>query len=348
MAAWAQSWQRRMTAMTRRAVKTALKTAAKTVAKTAAKTAAKRAVKTAGRTRASGEGAWLPGLAISPSGVRGYRLYRPPGLTAAEHLPLLVMLHGCGQSAGDLAASTRMNLLADRERCWVLYPEQDRLVNLQGCWSWFETASGRADAEIAVLMSAIDQVCLRHPIDAERVAVAGLSAGASMAALMALKHPTRFRAVVMHSGIAPGLATSSASALSAMQGRRRAHALETLALLPPLLVIQGAADPVVAPSNGVVAARLWAESLGAVGAPPRKVQRGKRYPMTVTDFTQDQRVRVSQVEIAQLGHAWSGGAAAQAFSDPKGPDASRLLWAFVARQFKAVVRQRAEPVRRAA
>jgi len=352
MAGWAQAWQRRMTAMTRRAVKAAVsKTVKKAVKKTvrqAVKQAVKTTVRKAAPVRASGAGAWLPGVAMGPSGVRAYRLYRPPGLTASERLPLLVMLHGCGQSASALAASTRMNQLADRERCWVLYPEQDRLANPQGCWQWFESASGRADAEIALLLSAIEQVCLRHPIDADRVAVAGLSAGASMAMLMALKHPTRFQAVVMHSGIAPGLAASRASALSAMQGRRRAQALDKSALLPPLLVIQGAADPVVAPRNGGVAAQLWADAVGAVARTPRTVQRGKRYPMTVTDYMQSKRARVSLVEIAQLGHAWSGGAAGQAFSDAKGPDASRLLWAFVARQFKAVVRQRTDLARRAA
>ena len=270
MADWSLAWQRRMKAMTRRVVKKAVNSAVKR----AVGKAVKQAVKPVVRARASGAGAWLHGVALGHHGVRTYRLYRPPGLTAAERLPLLVMLHGCGQTASDFAASTRMNQLADRERCWVLYPEQDRLVNLQGCWSWFEAASGRADAEIALLMNAIEQVCLRHLIDPDRVAVAGLSAGASMAALMALKHPTRFQAVVMHSGVAPGLAASRGSALAAMQGRRRAPALATSALLPPLLVIQGAADPVVAPSNGVVAASLWADALGAVAGLPRTVKRG--------------------------------------------------------------------------
>ena len=282
MGSWAQIWQRHMKAVTRRVVKSAVNGAVKQTVKSAVglvvgqtvKRTVKQAVKKTRLSRASGTGAWLPGVAIGPGGVRAYRLYRPPGLTPSERLPLLVMLHGCGQSSSDFAASTRMNQLADRERCWVLYPEQDRLANPQGCWQWFESASGRADAEIEVLMSAIEQACLRHPIDADRVAVAGLSAGASMAALMARKHPTRFKAVVMHSGIAPGLAISRTSALPAMRGHRRAQAWEQTGLLPPLLVIHGAADPVVAPGNGVVAARLWADALGAVASASRKVQRG--------------------------------------------------------------------------
>jgi hypothetical protein len=29
----------------------------------------------------------------------------------------------------------------------VLYPEQDRLSNLQNCWNWYDTRSGRAQRE---------------------------------------------------------------------------------------------------------------------------------------------------------------------------------------------------------
>ena len=55
-------------------------------------------------------------------------------------------------------------------------------------------------------MRAIDQVCLLYRVDRARIAVAGLSAGASMAALLVTRHPGRFRAVMMHSGIPPGTA----------------------------------------------------------------------------------------------------------------------------------------------
>jgi len=39
------------------------------------------------------------------------------------------------------------------------------------------------------------------------------------------------------------------------------------------------------------------------------------------------------VEVGRLGHAWSGGAARQPYSDGQGPDASRMVWAFASRQF---------------
>lgn len=287
-----------------------------------------------------GDGDWLAGVAMGAGGARHFRVYRPPGLRLDERVPLLVMLHGCGQDARSFATSTRMNRIAARERFVVLYPEQSRLANAQGCWNWFDTDSGRAYREAALIMKAIDQVCLLYPVDRARVAVAGLSAGASMAALLATRHPDRFRAVVMHSGIPPGTAHSTASAIGAMHGRRATvlpAAAGPISIAarsspwPPLLVIHGAADAVVSFSNARSAVRVWAEAAGAAAAPARSVQRGKRYAMAVTDFRRGASTAARLVEIDRLGHAWSGGAAAQPYSDGQGPDASRLAWAFIAK-----------------
>jgi poly(hydroxyalkanoate) depolymerase family esterase len=286
-----------------------------------------------------GAGDWIKGLVMGPAGARHFKLFRPTGLLPGERLPLLVMLHGCGQDAKRFAQSTRMNRVAERERFLVLYPEQDRLANLQGCWNWFDTDSGRAYGEAGLILQAIDQVCLMHPADRARVAIAGLSSGASMAALLATRYPTRFRAVVMHSGIAPGTAHSGLSALGAMQGRRspRARAIASALLAPqrpPLMVIQGQADAVVVASNGEAAARQWALAAGAQAHGARRLQRGSRYAATVTDFKRQRDTFATLVEVDRLGHAWSGGSASQPFSDAKGPDASRMVWSFAARQFR--------------
>ena len=199
---------------------------------------------------------------------------------------------------------------------------------------------GRAFGEAALIMQAVDQVCLLHPVDKARVAVAGLSAGASMAALLVTRYPGRFQAVVMHSGIPPGTAHSTLSALGAMHGHRTTKPLATSpdtmdAHWPPLLVIHGDADPVVSIRNGEAAAQVWAEAAGAKAGPARSVRRGLRYPMSVIDFKRKGSVVATLATVNGLGHAWSGGAASQAFSDGRGPDASRMAWAFAARQLRA-------------
>ncbi|ATE61535.1 extracellular catalytic domain type 1 short-chain-length polyhydroxyalkanoate depolymerase [Thauera sinica] len=279
-----------------------------------------------------GPGDWITGQAIGAGGARRYFLFRPPGVSNAERLPLMVMLHGCGQTAASFARSTRMNRLAVQGRFLVLYPEQDRRVNPQGCWDWYGTVTRQAHAEASTLMAAVDQVCLLYPVDRTAVAVAGLSAGAGMAALLGTLHPERFRAVVMHSGVAPGAAHSAVSALAAMGGRREPELPAAAQSLPPLLVIQGDRDRVVAPANGIAAAQSWAAAAGAAAAEPRALRRGKRHPAMVTDFKLKKRLVASLCLVEGLGHAWSGGDARQPFSDARGPDASKMAWAFVARQ----------------
>jgi len=285
----------------------------------------------------AGAGQWLSGVAVGAAGVRRWWLYRPPDAKFGERMPLMVMLHGCRQNANLFATSTRMNAIAARERFLVLYPEQDRAANAQGCWNWFDTSSGRAQGEAASIMSAIEQVCVLYSADRDRIAVAGLSAGASMAALLAIRQPQRFKAVIMHSGIPPGTAHSTLSAMSAMHGGRSTRPLPpqpALAGLPPLLVIHGREDSVVAPGNGQAAVHVWAEAAGARGTAQRTVQRGARYAAQVTDFKRRGSTAATLVEVATLGHAWSGGAAGQAYSDGQGPDASRMAWRFARRQFE--------------
>ena len=281
---------------------------------------------------------WTSGIAVGLAGPRRYRLYKPPGLRRNETLPLLIMLHGCGQDAEALAASSRMNQIAARARFFVLYPEQDRLANLQGCWNWYDTRSGRAQAEENSINAAIEKICLTQAVDRNRIALAGMSAGAGMAVLLATHHPERFKAIAMHSGIAPGVAHSSASAIKAMFGQSAMPSplppIAPDAQLPALLVIHGAADHIVAPSNGAEAAQRWGERVAAKAGKPRTVQRGTRYAATITDYRSQGRLITTLCEISRLGHAWSGGAAGHPYSDAKGPDASRMIWAFVAKQFQ--------------
>jgi hypothetical protein len=104
---------------------------------------------------------------------------------------------------------------------------------------------------------------------------------------------------------------------------------------PALLVIHGDADTTVSPNNAGACALIWADAAGARSGEPRMVRRGKRYAMSVADFKRDRRTVATLVLVAGLGHAWSGGAPGQPYSDARGPDASRMAWAFAVRQFRA-------------
>ena len=343
-----RSFQRTLNAMARTAMRVGAKTVKQALRKppAIAKVSAPAkpgalpklpASKKASSAKASAAGQWSASSASGVAGARRYRLYKPPGVQRGERLPLLVMLHGCLQGAQDLADVSQMNHLAARERFFVLYPEQDRLSNAQRCWNWYETRSGRAQIEADAINATVDQVCLKQAIDPARMALAGMSAGASMATLLVTRHPARFQAVAMHSGIGPGVAYSSATAFGAMRGHKHASlpltALPEGQHLPALLVIQGSSDTTVAPGNGLEAARQWADTEGAKPGVARTVQRGVRYAATITDFKAGRRLVSTLCEVKGLGHAWSGGASGCNYSDPKGPDASRMIWSFVKKQF---------------
>jgi poly(hydroxyalkanoate) depolymerase family esterase len=321
---WARSFQRSVASLTKSALKQGPLTAALVPW-----------VPTAPAPTRSGR--WINGVALEATGARRYYLFRPARLALGERLPLVVMLHGCGQDAKGFAQSAQMNSIATRERFLVLYPEQDRLANAQRCWNWFETRSGRAQTDMRLVLQAIDQACLLYGADRHRVAVMGLSAGASLAGLLVSEHPDRFKAAVMHSGVAPNAAHSSRTAWSAMQGRRSAVSPEVGEgrELPPVMVIQGGSDRVVAAINGRRCAEYWAEAKGALEAKPRTVQRGKRYPMTVTPFKVGSREEVTLLEIPALGHAWSGGTRNRQYSDHRGPNVSSMAWTFVSKRLQA-------------
>ncbi|RYF83576.1 MAG: PHB depolymerase family esterase [Comamonadaceae bacterium] len=330
----ASIYQRQMKAFTRAATQAATRSTKQ----------AGDAVRKATRTQVSGPppgpGDWLQGLAMGPGGARRFYVYRAPGLraTAGQRLPLLVMLHGCGQDARDFAIGTRMNRVAARLGFLVLYAEQDRVANAQGCWNWFATRSGRAQAEARTLLSAVDQACQLYGTDPSRVAVAGLSAGAGMAALLASEWPARFVAVAVHSGVGPGAASSTATALQAMQGRRAPHlpaALPAGPFLPPLLVVQGDRDRTVDARNAQALCEAWAQASGARPQVALPSQRGQRLPTLRQDWRLGRRVQVRSITVQGLGHAWSGGAVRGSYTEPKGPDASALVGAFVGAAFKA-------------
>jgi poly(hydroxyalkanoate) depolymerase family esterase len=279
----------------------------------------------------------LPEMTRGIEGGRRYQLFRPPPTQHGAREPaLVVMLHGCDQDAQSFAASTRMNRLARAQGFMVLYPEQERSANVYGCWSWFAIRTGKAQREAASVLNVVNKVCALHQVNPQRVVVAGMSAGGSMAALLALRYPSSFSAVVMHSGVAPGLATSTASALAAMAGRAtglRPALVCNAGTVPVLLVIQGTTDSVVVSANGTLAAERWAAIAHAKAGKPRIVQNGARYPVQITNWTVEGRTVATLMGVQGLGHAWSGGPASLAYTDPAGPDASRMVWAFAQRVF---------------
>jgi poly(hydroxyalkanoate) depolymerase family esterase len=275
-----------------------------------------------------------------------YGLYLPAG-KPVKHAPLVVMLHGCQQSIDEFAEGTRMNLLADRYGFAVVYPEQSKHAHAHRCWHWYDDTERAGRAEARAVVSLVDALVDAHGFDRERVYVAGLSAGAGLASLLALHFPEHFAAVALHSGPAFGEAHSGITAMDVM---RRGARQEPVALVDaiadvtaypgmPAIILQGEADRVVAPVNAEQLTEQFLRLNGIVDAQGLRrvgdVKEDHKATVTTRDYTRGGRRVVRLCRVQGLGHAWSGGDDAIPFHSSKGPDASSLLWDFFRYQRRA-------------
>lgn len=261
-------------------------------------------------------------------------------------MPLLVMLHGCGQDARGFAEGSRMNELANAHRFIVLYPEQSRSAHPLGCWRWFDPDTLDGAGEALLLARLISDVAARYPVDRARVYLAGISAGGAMTSILAMRYGATFAACAIVSGLMYKAADSVARALRAMRGESltlphdgAAHVLNGQSghlSFVPALVIHGDRDSAVHPRNAhqiVEQFRTFAELSGELSDPlveaaELRVVNGGR-PYRQRDYLQKDRTLLRQIIVEGLGHAWSGGNDRYQFNDATGPDASRLIWEFV-------------------
>lgn len=291
--------------------------------------------------QALGHGRWETQQAFTdPLGRRlSFARYTPAHSTGAG-LPLVVMLHGCRQTAEALALGTRMNALADRAGFMVLYPQQGITHNAHRCWRWFtpDAEHGLADAD--AIAALIRSEVLRLGLNPERVYIAGMSAGASMAAMVALRHPGLISAAALHSGAVLGDAHSAMSGLSVMRRGTLKEPVKLLGnvvtsmefrLFVPVIILQGLRDKVVSPRNATQLAAQFREVNGLMDtdvAREREIGAGTKYAYRRTDISRGTKTLLRLCAIEQLEHAWSGGDDTVKFHSRHGPDGCALIWRF--------------------
>ena len=278
------------------------------------------------------------------AGTRPYKLYVPSGYTG-QALPLVVMLHGCTQDPNDFAAGTRMNVLAERELFFVVYPQQPCSANPSNCWNWFQARDQqRGHGEPSIIAGLTQEIIRAYHLNTRRVYVVGLSAGGAMAAILGITYPDLYAAIGVHSGLAYGTAHDLPSAHAAMQhggstAARRVVGTPRGPQVPRAIVFHGDQDRTVHPCNGDQIVAQW-RALYAEADTPETVRDDLRvrvsfgqvadgHPYTCSSYHDTSgHLVVEGWRIHGAGHGWSGGSPYGSFTNPKGPNASQQMLRF--------------------
>lgn len=135
----------------------------------------------------------------NPGNLRMYS-YVPPGVSGP--VSLVVVLHGCTQTAASYAAATGWNKLADKHKFILLYPEQKKENNVALCFNWFDSLYQKKDMlQVLSIKQMVDYMKSNYTIDTTNIFITGLSAGGAMSNIMLANYPETFKKGAVMSGI---------------------------------------------------------------------------------------------------------------------------------------------------
>ncbi|SOC39967.1 poly(hydroxyalkanoate) depolymerase family esterase [Rhizobium subbaraonis] len=265
----------------------------------------------AGVRRRRGDGPGLSearGFGSNPGNLRMFE-YVPEALPAEA--PLVVVLHGCRQTAESYDRAAGWASLAHEQGFCVLYPEQKDANNPRRCFNWFRPSEVTRDrGELASIRQMIDHLSTRAGCDPARIYITGLSAGGAMTAAMLANYPELFAGGAIFAGLPFGAARDARRALAAMErvpgrdarewGELVRAAAPAQGRLPPVSIWHGTADRTVSISNAEALVDQWLDvhglepgSFSESRAKGRRIRRWR-------DATG--RSRVTYHRIAGLGH----------------------------------------------
>ena len=218
---------------------------------------------------------------------------------------LVVVLHGCTQTAASYDYGAGWSTLAERYGFALLLPEQQRANNPKTCFNWFcpdDTRRGRGEA--ASIRQMVETMILDQGIDRRRVFVTGLSAGGAMTSVMLAAYPEVFAAGAIIAGLPYGAAANVAEAYESMfQGVSRPasewgdlvrQASRYKGPWPRVSVWHGDADPTVKPVNAAEIVKQWTDVHGLdsvaplsemVDGYPRQVWRNRAGDIAIESYT---------------------------------------------------------------
>jgi poly(hydroxyalkanoate) depolymerase family esterase len=250
----------------------------------------------------------LRAFGSNPGALKAW-IYVPSSYVAGG--ALVVVLHGCTQTASGYDHGTGWSRLADEQGFMLLFPEQQRSNNPNLCFNWFspEDAS-RGSGEALSIRQMINAVQMQHGTDPSRIYVTGLSAGGAMAAVMLATYPDIFAGGAVIAGLPYGTARTVPEAFDRMRG----HGSPSNAVLtdlvrsasghrgpwPTLSVWHGTADSTVDDGNAAALVEQWRRLHGAKEQPSAE-ELVDGYPRRTWQDSGGKLV-IEEYRITGLGH----------------------------------------------
>ncbi len=181
---------------------------------------------------------------------------------------LVVVLHGCGQSAAGYDVGSGWSTLAKHYGFALLLPEQQPSNNANTCFNWFNPEDiARERGEACSIRQMIARMVADYGIDPRRIFITGLSAGGAMTSVMLATYPELFAAGAVIAGLPFGVASNVREALTGMQSSRKRSPEQLGDLVrkasnhkgqwPKLSVWHGSADRTVHPGNADEIVKQW-------------------------------------------------------------------------------------------
>lgn len=192
-----------------------------------------------------------------------------PDSTTTAKKPLLIILHGCGQSAEDIAELGGWNKLASLHNFMIVYPQQKIANNPNLCFNWFNKWDTDKDqGEVASIREMIRYAVKNLQADSTQIFTAGFSAGGAMSASLLATYPDVFKAGAVFAGGPYQLALTAKEGAKAMLGNINLSKEELkkrvmnqhpngVSSFPKLIVVQGLKDNVVDPKNAYLLVNQW-------------------------------------------------------------------------------------------
>lgn len=244
----------------------------------------------------------------------------PGALRAKIHAPsngtgkkpaLVVVLHGCTQTAAGYDKGSGWSQLADEQGFVCLFPEQQRANNPNLCFNWFSPADNKRDrGETLSIRQMIAATVEIYDIDPSRIFVTGLSAGGAMTSVLLASYPEVFAGGAIIAGLPHGSADNVQQALQAMRdpgeisvnllGDRVRDASRHDGPWPSISIWHGSADQTVSSKNAEALLAQWLSVHGLDVAPSAAQKIGKHRHRVWSDGSG--RIIVEDYRIADMGH----------------------------------------------